>query len=141
MLTPEAVVRMWFDEVWSAGDESAIDRLLADDGIIHDLPSHGQRMQGPAAFKPFYRQMREGLSNIRVEIDNMVASGDFAVAHCLVTAQHTGHGLGMAPTGRTVEFSGMAMGRVRDGKLVEGWNSFDFLALYQQLGILPALPG
>jgi hypothetical protein len=24
--------------------------------------------------------------------------------------------------------------RVRDGKLVEGWNVFDFLTMYQQMG-------
>jgi len=28
----------------------------------------------------------------------------------------------------------MAITRVRDGKLVEGWNVFDFLTMYQQIG-------
>jgi hypothetical protein len=27
---------------------------------------------------------------------------------------------------------------VRDGKVTEAWNNFDFLALYQQIGLLPA---
>jgi hypothetical protein len=26
------------------------------------------------------------------------------------------------------------------GAIVEGWNSFDFLTLYQQIGMLPQLP-
>jgi steroid delta-isomerase-like uncharacterized protein len=141
MLTPEALVREWFEQVWNAGDESAIDRLLAEDAMIYDLPTHGQVMRGKAAFLPFYRGLRAALSDIHIEIDQLVASGDFAVAHCRVSARHTGDGLGIAATERLVEFSGMAMARVRDGKLVEGWNSFDFLAFYQQLGIMPALRG
>jgi len=39
-----------------------------------------------------------------------------------------------------MEFWGMCIARVRNGQIVEGWNSFDFLALYQQLGLLPQLP-
>jgi hypothetical protein len=34
----------------------------------------------------------------------------------------------------------MCIARTRDDKLVEGWNCFDFLACYQQLGLIPALP-
>ena len=31
------------------------------------------------------------------------------------------------------------MARVENGQIAEGWNCFDFLSLYQQLGLLPAL--
>jgi len=34
----------------------------------------------------------------------------------------------------------MTMVRVRDGKIVEAWNTFDFLSFYQQIGLLPQLP-
>lgn len=131
MLTPEALVRAWFEEVWNRGDESAIARLMAPDALVYDLPVHGQVMHGPAEFKPYYHALRNTLSEIHVEIRRVVAAGDFAVAHCLVTARHSG---------QPVEFSGMAMARVSDGQLKEGWNCFDFLTMYQQLGILPALP-
>jgi hypothetical protein len=30
------------------------------------------------------------------------------------------------------------MARVRDGQIQEGWSSFDFLSLYQQVGLVPA---
>ena len=33
----------------------------------------------------------------------------------------------------------MVMARVRDGKIVEGWNAFDFMSMYQQVGMLPVL--
>jgi hypothetical protein len=33
-----------------------------------------------------------------------------------------------------VDFWGMTVGRVENGQIVEGWNSFDFLSMYQQIG-------
>jgi predicted ester cyclase len=41
------------------------------------------------------------------------------------------------PSDKAVDFWGMTMARVKDGKLVEGWNSYDFMTCYQQMGVLP----
>ena len=51
-------------------------------------------------------------------------------------ATHTGEGIGITPTDKPVEFTGMTMVRVKDGKIVEAWNNFDFMAMFQQLGAL-----
>ena len=59
--------------------------------------------------------------------------------HCHVVARHLGDGLGIKATQRPVDMWGMGMARVRDGRIVEAWNSYDFLKLYQQCGMLPAL--
>jgi hypothetical protein len=41
-----------------------------------------------------------------------------------------------------VNFNGIVIARVVDGRLVEGWNCFDFLTMYQQIGWVktPPLP-
>jgi hypothetical protein len=31
----------------------------------------------------------------------------------------------------------MTMARVKNGQLVEGWNNYDFMTCYQQMGVLP----
>ena len=49
---------------------------------------------------------------------------------------HTGDQLGIAPTGKRVGVTGMSMARVRDGKMVEGWNNWDTMALMEQMGAL-----
>jgi hypothetical protein len=55
---------------------------------------------------------------------------------CRVTGSHQGHGIGVAPTNQPVEFTGMVMVRVRDGKIVEAWNEFNFMEMYKQVGAL-----
>ena len=56
--------------------------------------------------------------------------------------RHVGQALGGPPTNRPIEFVGVSMTRVRDGQIVEGWNVFDFLGMYQQIGWVknPVLP-
>ena len=138
-MTPEAVVRQWFEQVWTEKREDAIDRLLAPDAAIHDLPTpDGKPMQGPAAFKPFRERLITAFPDVRIEVLQTVTEGNMVAAYCRVTATHGGEGLGIAATGRSMSISGMVMARVEQGQIVEGWNCFDFLSLYQQLGVVPA---
>lgn len=61
------------------------------------------------------------------------------LAHCRVTGTHRGDGLGVPATERRLDFYGFALGRVEGGQLREGWNCFDFLDMYRQLGVELAL--
>ena len=42
----------------------------------------------------------------------------------------------MAATGRPVQFHGVTIVRIEQGKLVEGWNTFNQLEMFQQLGVV-----
>jgi steroid delta-isomerase-like uncharacterized protein len=137
--TPEAIVRQWFDELWNQGREETIDKLLAADAIVHGLPEpEGKPMKGPAGFKPLFRQFKGAFPDMKIVIDKIVREGDSVACHCAVTGTHTGPGLGAA-SNQPVQFTGITIVRVKDGKLVEGWNAFDFLGCFQQIGLLPPL--
>jgi len=133
--TPDALIRQWFKEVWDEGQEEAIDRLCAPDTRVFGLSGpDGPPIVGPSAFKPVFRMFREALGDLEVVVEQTVVEGDRCAAFCRVKGRHVGHAFGGQPTGRPVEFSGVTIARVRDGQLVEGWNVFDFLAMYQQIG-------
>lgn len=139
--TPDAVVRTWFEELWNQKREDTIDRLFAAEGVVHGLPTpDGSPIRGREGFRPFYRAFRDAFPNIRVDVTQTVTEGEMITALCHVTGTHQGDHLGMAATGRQIDFWGMCMARVRDGYIVDAWNTFDFLALYQQIGMLPQLP-
>ena len=46
--------------------------------------------------------------------------------------------MGMPPTNKSCTVSGMTINRFENGKIVEGWASYDTLGMLQQLGIVPA---
>ena len=47
---------------------------------------------------------------------------------------HRGVFMGIAPTGKAVTWTGMAIDRFMDGKIVERWTIIDVLGVLQQLG-------
>jgi steroid delta-isomerase-like uncharacterized protein len=128
------LVRRWFEEVWNRGRAEAIDEMLAEDGVARGLAdASGQPLRGPAGFKPFFRQFREAFPEIEVTVEDTVAEGDKVAARCSVRGAHRGDTLGFAATDRAVEFDGICIVRVRDGKIVEAWNNFDFMSMFRQL--------
>jgi predicted ester cyclase len=128
------ILNRWFEEVWNQGRESAIDELSHPKTIAQGLKdSQGKTVEGMDAFKSFYRQFRAALSDIHVTVEDTVTAGDLSVARCTVTAKHTGEGLGKPPKGNQLLFSGMTMVRVKEGKIVEAWNNFDFMTMFQQM--------
>ncbi len=131
-LTPDVVARQWFREVWDEGKEEAIDRLMHPKALAYGLGA--EPIVGPAQFKPFFRAFQTALGDLEIHVVRTVVEGEVVAAHCHVVARHVGESLGGPATQKPVDFWGMTILRVRDGQIVEGWNCFDFLTMYQQLG-------
>jgi len=90
-------------------------------------------LRGASGFLPFHSQLREAFPNIQVVIEDVIAEDDKVVARCSVRGKHEGNSLGIEAKGAMVDFEGIGMARVKDGKFVESWNSFDFARMYKQL--------
>ncbi|MEO6229500.1 MAG: ester cyclase [Ferruginibacter sp.] len=118
-------LQRWFDELWNNNNETAIDELLHVDAVIHGLQTDKAK-KGPEAFKPFYKNFREGFPDVHVELEPIISTDEFEAAHCLVTAKNA--------EGKDVKFTGITIAKFKDGKLIEGWNGYDFLSMYEQLG-------
>lgn len=134
-LTADAVVRQWFKEVWDEGHEEAIDRLAAPDLVVHGLGGPGAPpIRGADEFKKVFHVFREALGDLEIAVERTVTEGDTCAAYCRVKGRHVGHALGGPPTEHPIEFTGIVICVAQDGRLVEGWNCFDFLTMYQQIG-------
>lgn len=133
----KAFIRRWFEEVWNKGREEAIDEMFAEDGIAHGLADEtGATLRGPNGFKPFFQSFRGAFPDIKIVVEDTIAEGDKVAARCRLHATHAGDTLGFAATQRPMEITGVAIVRVKDGKIVEAWNHFDFMGMFQQLGKL-----
>lgn len=59
-----------------------------------------------------FKLFRGAFPDIHIDVERTVTEGDVVAAYCHVTGTHTG----------------------------DGWNCFDFLTMYQQLGTMPPMP-
>jgi steroid delta-isomerase-like uncharacterized protein len=129
------VVRRWFDEVWNNGRVEAIEELFDEYGIAHGLSDDpANPITGPKGYRPFYDVFRQAFPNITVVIEDMIAEGDKVAARCSVRGKHDGDFRGLAATQAPIEFTGIAIVRIENGKIVEAWNNFDFMTLNKQVG-------
>lgn len=124
-MSPSTLLQQWYDEVWNKANESFIDEMLHKDVTIHGLDSVGTT-KGIEHFKTFYSNFRESFPAVHVEVNTLVSDGEFASAYCMVSAKHV--------KGNNISFNGLTVIKCKDGKIVEGWNNFDFLKMHQQLG-------
>jgi len=132
----KALIRRWFEEVWNQGRGEVIDELLAEDAVIHGLVDvAGNPVSGLADFHDFHAQFRGAFPDVNVSVDDTIGEGDMVVARCSVRGRHTGHHLGFEATNAPVQFDGVAITRIENGKIVEAWNHFDFAEMNRQLGL------
>lgn len=119
----EAAVKLARDflaRVWGPGHAiDAIDELMAPDYVIH---SGGRTIRGRDAFKAwvvdFQRQMPEAIDEIVDIFAN--EAGDRVVARWINRGRSNGV-FGLPPDGKQIEFHGISVWRVRDGRLAECW--------------------
>ena len=123
------LARAFFDEVWNAGDESAIDRYIAEDAAGND-PTFGAGREG---FRQQWRQWQAAFTDLHFAVEEVVAEDDRVVTRWTLTGRQTGAFLGIPATGRAVSVGGMSLDTVRDGKLVAGFDAWDELGLRRQL--------
>jgi steroid delta-isomerase-like uncharacterized protein len=122
----------WFDEVWNRQREEAIDDLRHSDGRAFGFPTPTSELTHED-FKEAYREFNRNFSNIHVVVDEEVVSGDHVACRWTASGTHTGDGLGFAATNKPVTFSGASFMHMRDGKMLDAWNFFDFTRVIQQL--------
>jgi steroid delta-isomerase-like uncharacterized protein len=127
-------VETWFEEVWKKGRLSAVDEMLAEGAVMHGLGEAGQDTRGAEAFKPFVQKLRGAFPDIEVTIEQTIEQGDLIASRWVARMTHSGDDLGVPATGKRVSVTGMSIARIQDGKMVEGWNNWDMLALMDQIG-------
>ena len=78
--------------------------------------------------------LRSAFPDIRVEIQDVIAEGEKTVLRFTARGTHSGNFLGLEPTGRQFNISGMAWGEWRGDTLLRAWNNLDLLSLFDQIG-------
>jgi steroid delta-isomerase-like uncharacterized protein len=134
----KSLVYRWFDEVWDQGREETIDELFGQDAVALGLGLGDAPVYGPAGFKIFWRNMREALPDVQINVEDTIVEGDKIAVRVVLEGTHRGQGLGVAPTGRRVKIAGIVLVQFAEGKITKGWNSWDQLGLLQQLGAIPS---
>ena len=132
----EATMRRLY-ELISAGDIDGFGEHIADEFAEHEeTPGFEPSKEG---VKQMFHMFRAAFPDLRMEVEDVVASGDKVVARVRTTGTHQGEFMGMPATGKSVEVQVIDIMRFGDDGLVhEHWGLFDALGMMQQIGAIPA---
>jgi len=133
-----ASIRRLYDLI-NAGDIDGFGRQLADDFVEHEeIPGIPPTKDGVIQY---FKMMLAAFPDMRMDVEDVIASGDKAVARVTVTGTNKGEFMGMPATGKSATVKLIDITRFGDDGLArEHWGVVDQLALMQQLGAIPAGP-
>ena len=144
MATPEqnnAIATRFFESVWTKGDFSVLDELIAPDATDHSMiGGKAKTEKGSGSFRQIVSMFRHAMPDIKLHIDDAIFTGDKVVHRWTLNGTDTGGVMGMPPSNKKLTFTGITIVRMRDGKILERWAEVDQLGLLQQLGVVPMPP-
>jgi steroid delta-isomerase-like uncharacterized protein len=131
-------IRRLYDLI-NAGDIDGFGRQLADDFVEHDeTPGIPPTKAGVVQY---FQMMLKAFPDLRMEVQDVIAGGDKAVARVRVVGTHQGEFMGIPASGKSASVNLIDITRFNDDGLArEHWGVADLLSLMQQLGVIPS-PG
>jgi steroid delta-isomerase-like uncharacterized protein len=125
-------------EVWNRGQMDQMSKYYGEGYRHHDASRPD--VTTFADYQQWGRDLLAAFPQMEVVIDDIVAdTNGTAVKRWTVRGVHKGAIAGIAPTGKSIQFSGFSMYRF-DGsnRIVESWYVYDLFGLLSQLGAIPA---
>jgi predicted ester cyclase len=117
------VARTALEEVCARGDMELAPQCYAEDFADHVGSLEYEGLDGVQRSTALYRALFDDLT---FEVVDQVAEGDRVASRFILSGLNRG---------RRVRVWGIVISRLRDGRIVEDWASFDSFELLRQLGV------
>ena len=127
-MTNRQLVDTWMQKVWWEQDAQAISQMFRPDGTAEGLGSH---MVGPEDFKVFHGQLLKLIDKVKINVAKEFTQGSWSAFLCTMEC------VAKKDPQNKIVISGTIFARIENDCIVEAYNHFDFMALYEQLGLLP----
>lgn len=126
------VCRFW--KAYEANDQAALNEVLDPDLVAQSPSAPGptnreMHLQGIRAFNSAF-------SDRHFTIEEMIAEDDAVATRTTLRGTHTGDLQGHPPTGKQIAATGLTIERIKHGKIVERWFSFDTARVMRELGLV-----
>ena len=131
----KAVVRRF----WEAFNSHNLDGW--DESCAANFINHDPGLPTPHADLPTLKQtigmLQTAFPDMKASEEDLISEGDRVVVRRTFRGTHKSEFMGVAPSGKEVEFTGIFVSRLSGDKIEEQWVVFDALGLLQQIGAGP----
>jgi steroid delta-isomerase-like uncharacterized protein len=133
----KGIARRALERIFGKGDHDVADEVYSPDFQDHDPNAPEEMRRGPDGVKQQAAMYREAFPDLEVAVEEQIAEGDLVVTRWAARGTHQGDLMGVPGTGKTVEITGITIGRISGGQIQEEWTHWDGLGMMQQIGAIP----
>jgi steroid delta-isomerase-like uncharacterized protein len=130
-----ALLRDLHQQVWSYGDYTAVERLVAPQYTIHSDP--GDAWEGRTLDRDGYtervRYSRTAFPDLVFTVDDTISAGERVAVRWHAEGTHEGTLRGLPATGRRLRFAGQTIYELKQGQVAGHWQVVDRLGFLEQL--------
>ena len=121
-----------YNEAWNSGDVEAIKEIFSPDYVYHSGPGQDESLEETIEILKAEKAPYPDYTYI---YEDILAKGDKVVLRHIFKGTFEGDIEGLpSATGKKIEYPGIEILRVENGKIVESWDVYDWLSEAQQLG-------
>lgn len=136
----EALVRRWFEELFTDGDLGTADEILAADVRYHGPESLSPTdVTTPEDIKRYVEVYGRAFPDLQYTVEDVFGEGGQVCARWTATGTHRSDLFGIEPTGEVFVEEGVNVFTVREGEIAEVWSDWDTLKMVQELEIVPPI--
>jgi predicted ester cyclase len=131
-------MRDFYEKVMNAHSPDMVDSFVSSDYVEHQVDPHYPPTR--EGLKTSFRDLFAAYPDFHVKLNFVFEHGDTAIAQITITGTNTGSMMGMPPTNKAVNFDGVDIVRLVNGKAVEHWGYLEETKMMTQLGLMPSPP-
>ncbi len=123
--------RLWFESGWNERNDQVITDLMTENCIAHLAIG---TVRGPKQFLTMRGNFLKAFPDLHLFLQDIVGEGNNVVIRWRSEGTHTGEAFGLTPTNKHMSFVGLTWLRFHDGKIVEGWDGWNFTGVFKEMG-------
>ena len=124
---------------WKGFNDHNLD--IWDEVCTADFINHDPGLPTPDAdlttVKHSIRAMQTAFPDMSATEQDLIVDGDKVVVRRALRGTHQGDFMGIPPTGKPIDVSGVWLAHLTGGKIKEQWVYFDAMGMLRQIGAMP----
>jgi predicted ester cyclase len=113
----KALMRRIYEEMWNGGDPPFAVQIFAR----------------PEGVERFVRSFLLSFPDLHHTVEGMIAEGDQVAVHFSARGTHSGQWMDFAPTGKSIQYTGVTLARIAGDKIIEHHTWWDKADLMEQI--------
>ena len=133
------VMETYIEEIVAKGNTNLLREISAED-VIDETAVEAGLGSGIAGLEKHVKYFRKAVSDLKVTLDQVVASDDAVVGIWTVKGKHSAPLFDIKATGRDISWTNVSIFRLEDGMLAHYRGVWGALEAVKQMGVPISLP-